>query len=151
MTNEKLITFLTNNFPGAKVAQGAQYPEMTAAANDLHSIALQLRQLPETAFDFLVCLSGVDFPEFLTVVYHLESTTLKHFLVLKVNTPDRVDPIIDTVSDIWPTAEFHEREAYDLLGIRFKDHPDLRRLFLDDNWGFPLRKDYIDDVHIVSR
>lgn len=151
MTNEELITFLTNHFPTARVVQGTQYPEMIVATEDLHSIALQLRQLPEAAFDFLVCLSGVDYPEFLTIVYHIESTTLKHFLVLKVNTPDRTDPIIDTVSDVWPTAEFHEREAYDLLGIRFKDHPDLRRLFLDDNWGFPLRKDYIDDVHIVSR
>jgi NADH:ubiquinone oxidoreductase subunit C len=58
---------------------------------------------------------------------------------------------LDSVTDIWPTAEFHEREIYDLLGIKFNNHPDLRRLFLDETWGFPLRKDFKDDIHVVER
>ena len=88
---------------------------------------------------------------FLEVVYHLESTIHGHQLVLKVRTADRENGAIDTVSDIWRTAEFHEREVYDLMGIRFTNHPDLRRLFLEEGWkGHPLRKDYADEVNIVE-
>ena len=64
---------------------------------------------------------------------------------------DRVNPEIETVCDIWRTAEFHEREAYDLLGIKFLNHPDLRRLFMTDDWnGWPLRKDYEDPVNMIK-
>ena len=76
---------------------------------------------------------------------------IDHSIVLKTRTSDRENPQIDSVSDIWQTAEFHEREVYDLLGIKFKNHPDLRRLFLDNSWGFPLRKDYVDDINIVTK
>ena len=85
------------------------------------------------------------------VVYHLESTSFKHFLVVKSNTDNRETPSLDSVMDIWPTAEFHERDIYDLLGVIFNNHRDLRRLFLDETWGFPLRKDYKDDIHVVER
>ena len=61
---------------------------------------------------------------------------------------NRADPAIDTVSDLWATAEWHEREVFDLFGIRFNGHQDLRRILLDDSWtGHPLRKDYTDDLH----
>jgi NADH:ubiquinone oxidoreductase subunit C len=59
--------------------------------------------------------------------------------------------MLDSVCDIWRTAEFQEREVYDLLGIRFKGHPDMRRFFLDSSWGYPLRKDYVDDINIVTK
>jgi NADH:ubiquinone oxidoreductase subunit C len=63
---------------------------------------------------------------------------------------DRVQPAIETVSDIWRTAEFHEREVYDLFGVTFINHPDLRRLFLTDDWnGWPLRKDYEDPINMI--
>jgi NADH-quinone oxidoreductase subunit C len=71
-------------------------------------------------------------------------------LVLKSRT-GRDNPNLDSVCDIWKAAEFLEREIYDLLGIKFNNHPDLRRLFLDSSWGFPLRKDYKDDINIVSK
>ena len=61
------------------------------------------------------------------------------------------NPLIDTVSNIWMTAEFHEREVYDLFGVRFIGHPDLRRLFMTDDWkGWPLRKDYEDEVNMIK-
>ena len=72
-------------------------------------------------------------------------------VVLKVKTSDRENPEFHSVTEIWRTAEFHEREVYDLLGIKFTGHPDLRRLFLDSSWGFPLRKDYVDDINIVTK
>ena len=87
----------------------------------------------------------------LVLVYHLRSTKYGHTVVIKSRTPDRENPQFDSVSDIWETADLHEREVFDLLGIKFANHPDLRRLFLDSSWGFPLRKDYVDDMNIVTK
>jgi len=84
------------------------------------------------------------------MVYHLRSISQKNIVVVKAKM-DRNDPQIATVSDIWRTAEFHEREAYDLFGVQFIDHPDLRRLFLTDDYeGFPLRKDFEDPVNMIK-
>ncbi len=90
-----------------------------------------------------MCLSGVDWVNNLEVVYHIYSMTYHHKLVIKVPlTKD--DPKIESVSGIWATANWHEREAYDLFGIIFENHPDLRRILLPEDWeGHPLRKDYI--------
>ena len=114
-------------------------------------MAKNLGENKELLFDFLVCITGVDYGQELGVVYHLRSTVLNHAIVIKSRTSDRVDPKFDSVSDIWKTADFLEREVYDLLGIKFTNHPDLRRLFLDSSWGFPLRKDYVDDINIVTK
>ncbi len=84
------------------------------------------------------------------MVYHLTSTIHRHMLVVKSKL-DRINPEIETVSDIWRTAEFHEREVYDLFGVKFLHHPDLRRLFMTDEWnGWPLRKDYEDPVNMIK-
>jgi NADH:ubiquinone oxidoreductase subunit C len=151
MTNEQLIDHLSKAYPDAVAKQGNQYPEINVPKELLHAFMLNLKSDPNLAFDYLFCQSGVDYPTFIQVVYHLESTKHKHYLVVKANTEDRVTTVLDTVSDIWPTAEFHEDEIFDLLGIKFNNHPHLRRLFLDDTWGFPLRKDFHDDIHVVER
>ena len=151
MTNDELKTVLTEKFPAAEIKLGSQYVEMTVKAEDLHETAVQLKQADEFSFDFLICLTGVDYPENMAVIYHLESILHRHVMVLKVRTADRINPAIDTVSDIWITAKYHEREVYDLLGVHFNNHTDLRRLFLEDGWGFPLRKDYVDEIRIVER
>ena len=151
MTNEELKIYLTEKFPEAEIVEGVQYIEMTVKPASLHEVCTLLKQTDETSFDYLICLTGIDYPEYMKVVYHLESTKHRHVMVLKVKTADRVDVKIDTVSDIWQTAKYHEREVYDLLGIEFNNHNDLRRLFLEDGWGFPLRKDYVDEVRIVER
>lgn len=151
MTNEELNLVLTEKFPTAEIKQGSQYVEMTVTPEALHTIAVQLKNDDDISFDFLICLTGVDYAENMAVIYHLESIKHRHVMVLKVRTADRINPIIDTVSDVWITAKYHEREAYDLVGILFNNHTDLRRLFLEDGWGFPLRKDYVDEVRIVER
>jgi NADH:ubiquinone oxidoreductase subunit C len=151
MTNEELKLVLTEKFPNAEVKQGNQYVEMTVLAASLLETATLLKQTEEISFDYLFCLTGVDYPENMGIIYHLESIKHRHVMVLKVRTDDRVNPAIDTLSDVWITAKYHEREAYDLLGIHFNNHTDLRRLFLEDGWGFPLRKDYVDEVRIVER
>ena len=151
MTKEELKVFLTEKFPDAEVAEGGQYIEMTVQSDALHAAALSLKQTDELSFDYLICLTGVDYPEYMTIVYHLESIRHRHFMVLKARTADRINPKIDSISDVWRTGKYHEREVYDLLGVEFNNHADLRRLFLDEGWGFPLRKDYADEVRIVER
>jgi NADH:ubiquinone oxidoreductase subunit C len=98
----------------------------------------------------LFCESGVDLKEFFYVVYHLTSRKHKHTVVVKAKISDRVDPKAESVAGIWKTAEMHELEIFDLFGIKFMNHPNLRRLFLDDTWGFPLRKDYTDETNMVA-
>ena len=100
MTNEELIAYLTGKFPEAEIKSGAQYPEMTVKAKDLHESAAQLKEIPELSFDYVFCLTGVDYAENMGIIYHLESVQHRHILVLKVRTADRVNPAIDTVSDV---------------------------------------------------
>lgn len=151
MVKEQILEKILQWVPEATCAENTQYPEVTVPRNQMHSLAVKLKEDNDTCFDYLINLTGVDWPDKLSVVYHLTSSVHKHMLVLKVCTDDRENPAIDTVSDIWRTAEFHEREAYDLLGIRFNNHPDLRRLFLEDDWkGYPLRKDYVDDINMIE-
>ena len=151
MKNEDLISTLEAMSAELNVKQGVQYVEATIPANGLHAFMQAIKENSSLSFDYMICLTGVDYPEYIQVVYHLQSVTHRHVLVVKVNTDGRETPVLDTVSDVWPAAEFHECEVYDLLGVRFNNHPDLRRLFMDDTWGYPLRKDFKDDIHIVSR
>ncbi len=108
-----------------------------------------LQNEPKLYFDYLNCLSGVDYGAIenkMEVVYHLTSIVYEYQLTLKCILPRPALPElpkIASVSHIWKSAEWHEREAYDLLGIEFEGHPDLRRILMPDDWeGYPLRKDY---------
>jgi NADH:ubiquinone oxidoreductase subunit C len=151
MDKIQLGEFIKSIDQDLEIEEGKQYVEVTVPPLKLYLLAKQLRDKKEAQFDFLFCLSGVDYGQDLGVVYHLRSTIYDHTIVLKTRTSDREHPQFDSVSDIWKTADFHEREAFDLLGIRFTNHPDLRRLFLDSSWGYPLRKDYVDDINIVTK
>jgi NADH-quinone oxidoreductase subunit C len=119
-------------------------PYIVVEASAMHEIGEYLRHDAELQFDSLMCLSGVDYgPEkALGVVYNFASMTHRHKLTVKVEVP-REGGSVPTVSDLWRTAEWHEREAYDMYGMQFENHPDHRRILLPDDWdGFPLRKDY---------
>jgi NADH:ubiquinone oxidoreductase subunit C len=151
MDKIQLGEFIKSINQDLEIREGKQYVEVTVPPSKLYSLAKELRDRKEAQFDFLYCLSGVDYGQDLGVVYHLRSTIFDHVIVIKTRTSDREHPQLDSVSDIWKTADFHEREAFDLLGIRFINHPDLRRLFLDNSWGYPLRKDYVDDINIVTK
>ena len=120
-------------------------PSIKLAPEVVAEVGQYLKDDPELQFNYLMCLSGVDFGagKNLGVVYHLQSMPLMHQIVLKVELP-RESASLPSVALIWRTADWHEREAYDLFGIRFEGHPDLRRIFLPDDWeGHPLRKDYV--------
>lgn len=151
MTNDSLIQSLTRLDPNAEVRMGFDYVEAVIPRENLLTVMNLLKNDSSLLFDYLICLTGADFEDHLKVIYHLESTTHNHVIVIKVKTENRENAVIDSVAGIWPTAEPHENEVFDLLGITFNNHPEPRRLFLDSDWGYPLRKDYKDDVHIVSR
>ena len=104
---------------------------LTVPKEELLEICKKLRNTPELDFDYLFCLTGIDYGQELGVIYHLESIQHKHNIVVKVQTDDRETPVFDTVSNIWRTAEFHEMEVYDFFGIRFNGHPNMKRLFLN--------------------
>lgn len=106
-------------------------------------ISLYLRDESDMKFDYMVNLSGVDYGTNLTVVYHLYSIPLNQRIVLKVEL-DRENPNVPTVEKVWKTANWHEREAYDMFGIVFENHPFMVRILCPYDWeGYPLRKDYV--------
>jgi NADH-quinone oxidoreductase subunit C len=151
MEKTQLKETLLKLIPGIEIKETRQYIELEIPSQQLHSTVLTLKNADELNFDYLICLTGIDLVDGFSIVYHIDSTRYNHQMVLKTKTDGRENPVIDTVSDIWPTAEYHEREVYDLLGVKFNHHPDLRRLFLDEDWGFPLRKDYKDEINIIER
>lgn len=153
MTNEALQNLISSWIPELEFTEEkSQFLNITVQPEQLIALMTQLKSNSETNFDYLFCLTGVDWGAALGVVYHLESTTHRHQLVVKVKTEDRVNPTLDTVCDIWRTAEFHEREVFDFFGIIFTNHPNLKRLFLTEEWdGFPLRKDYVDEINMIIR
>ena len=153
MTNEELQTLLSSwNFGLEFTEEESQFLNISVKPEELYGFMKQLKETPQTNFDYLFCLTGVDWGTELGVVYHLESTTFRHQLVVKVKTANRENPVFDSVWDIWRTAEFHEREVFDFFGIKFNNHPNLKRLFLTDEWeGWPLRKDYVDEVNMVIK
>ncbi len=153
MTNEALQSLISTWIPELEFTEEkSQFLNITVQPEHLHQLMSQLKSNPETKFDYLFCLSGVDWESAMGVVYHLESTTHRHTIVVKVKTTDRENPTFDTVCDIWSTAEFHEREVFDFFGIKFNNHPNLKRLFLTEEWdGFPLRKDYVDEINMVIK
>ena len=122
-----------------------KHPRIHLDAADWREVAEFLRRDPELNFDWLRCLSGVDYAADarLCCVYDLWSFERGHAFAAKVFCP-RQQPRIPSVVDLWPAADWQEREAYDMFGIAFDGHPDLRRILCADDWeGHPLRKDYV--------
>lgn len=145
MEKQQIIELLKGMGIAGEINETREYPEISVPVETLHDTALKLKNSPEFNCDFMVSATAIDWKTHFTVVYHLTSSTFHHVVVLKTNVSERENPEVDTLMDIWPAAEFKEREIFDLFGIKFKNHSDLRRLFLEDGWGFPLRKDYTDE------
>ena len=151
MNKEELKIKVTELFPAAAFDESGEWLNIIIAPGDFLSVAEILRNKIELGFDYLFCMTCVDWKTHLTMVYHLESTGYRHQLVIKVQL-DRAKPDIETVSHIWRTAEFNEREAYEMFGVNFLNHPDLRLLILPDGWEGrnPMRKDFEDPVNMIK-
>lgn len=125
----------------ALIDYGRQIVEI--AAEDFYAVAKALRYDKDAPMDYLCDIVGMDWGDKLGVLYYLESSKDYSQVTLKTSTADRENPLLPSVCDLWKTAEIKEREVYDFYGIRFLNHPDMRRLFLREDWvGYPLRKDY---------
>ncbi len=152
MDNEALKQQIASWEPAAElVEEGSQFLNVIVTPAQLSALAEKLRNEEAMDFDYMFCLTCVDYPEHFMMVYHLRSMKHKHEIVLKARIDDKENPTVDTLSNIWRTAEYHEREVFDLCGVKFNNHPDLRRILLDEDWkGYPLRKDYVDPVNMIS-
>jgi NADH-quinone oxidoreductase subunit C len=147
MTFEEIREKLAAKFGGERIgalAPANKDPFLLVQAADIVEICKFLRNDAQLAFDCLMNLSAIDWPKRnqIDVVYHLWSYSQRHAFILKVQL-DRAKPEIATIEPVWKAADWLEREQYDLLGVTFLGHPDLRRIMLPDDWvGHPLRKDY---------
>jgi NADH-quinone oxidoreductase subunit C len=145
MTGQELLNSLSKLF-GAKLQNKTEFrgeTTYTILPSDLREVAKFCRD--ELSFDYLIDITSIDNfgeePRF-EIVYELYSMTLAIHLRLKLQVSEEVGAV-DTVSDIWPTANWHEREIYDMMGIKFNGHPDLRRILMWDGYPFfPLRKEF---------
>jgi NADH-quinone oxidoreductase subunit C len=150
MLNEDLKLKLTEILPTIIFEEGGEWLNAFIPPEELVSFVEQLRYSEGLDFDYLFCLTCIDWKSHFTMVYHFSSTIHRYNIVVKAKL-DRNNPEIETVSDVWRTAEMLEREVYDLFGVKFLHHPDLRRLIMPDDWeGWPLRKDFEDPVNMIK-
>ncbi len=154
MLPEELKNKITELLPTATFEEGANAASGWVTVNidsaDWLNFATKLKQHHLLAFDYLFCLTCVDWKTHLTMVYNLDSTSFRHNLVIKIKL-NRDKPEVESVSELWRTAEFHEREVYEMFGVNFLNHPDLRLLILPDGWEGknPMRKDFEDAVNMI--
>jgi len=165
MTNEAIKEYITAKAPTATYDETGEWLNILVESTHFKSLATILNGQP-MQMNFLFCLTCVDYTTHLTMVYHMTATKDRNMnIVIKTNL-DRANPIIETVSDIWRTAEFHEREVFEMFGVQFANHPDLRNLILeeetaiavdekkeavDETKGYwPLRKDFEDPINMIK-
>lgn len=150
MTNEAIKEKITEILPAAGFDESGQWLTVNIEPTDWKFLALELRKDTSLFFDFIFCLTCIDWKTHLTMVYHLDSTKFRHNIVIKSKL-DAGNPSIETVSDIWKTANFHEREVYEMFGVNFISHPDLRLLILPDGWEGkkPMLKDFEDPINMI--
>jgi NADH-quinone oxidoreductase subunit C len=147
MNAQEIVAALRGRF-GEKILDAFEedkHPRVHVEAADAREVLQFLRREPSLKMDWLRCLSGVDYvgEGRMAVVYDLWSFEHRHVLAVKVFC-SREEARVPSVVDLWAAANWHEREAFDLFGIVFDGHPDLRRILCADDWvGHPLRKDYV--------
>lgn len=151
MTSEELKITITELLPTAAYEEGGEWLTINIEPTDWSLFAQQLRTNESLYFDYLFCVTCIDWKTHLTMVYHLSSTKFRHNIVVKSKL-DKVNPVIETVCSIWRTANFHEREVYEMFGVHFNNHPDLRLLILPDGWEGknPLLKDFEDPINMIK-
>jgi NADH-quinone oxidoreductase subunit C len=142
LSGSKIAKQLAKKFPDAVIEVGAD--SLLLKADQLLAVAEYLNTAPDLDFDYLNHVTGVDYYDYFEVVYQLTSLKHNHGLVLKVRCYDREKPTLPSVVGIWRSADFQEREIFDLLGISFEGHPNLRHIVLWEGFeGHPLRKDFL--------
>lgn len=142
LNGEEIARKITEKFPDSVVA--ADKAAVVVESKFLYQVAKFFKNAPGFDFDYLTNLVAVDYMDYFEVVYHLISLKHNKSLVLKTRCYEREKPTVPSVAGIWRSADLQEREAYDLMGIAFEGHPNLRRLLLWEGFaGHPLRRDYL--------
>jgi NADH-quinone oxidoreductase subunit C len=145
MTAQEIFDILKTQFGDAVLEsklENVPDPFVKIQPEKIKEVSQFVRDNEQLKFDYLMCLSGVDLKGKLGITYNLYSMVHRHKFVLKIEVPTEA-PNVPSVESIWKSANWHEREAFDMYGIQFLGHPDLRRILLPDDWeGYPLRKDY---------
>jgi NADH-quinone oxidoreductase subunit C len=150
MTNEELKESITSILSTITFDETGEFLTANIAAEELYPLMKELKENNSFGFDYLFCLTCIDWKDHLLMMYHMLSKTHRHTLVIRAKITDVNNAEIASVTDLWKTAIFHEREVFDLFGVTFTGHPDMRRIFLDDDWeGNPLRKNYVDENMIT--
>ncbi|MEO0793950.1 MAG: NADH-quinone oxidoreductase subunit C [Verrucomicrobiota bacterium] len=143
--DNKIVEEIIAKFDGATIRESLDHPAANVPSDLLPSVALWLRD--ECSYDLLMDVTAIDFgedasPRF-TGVYHFASTAKNEYLRLASDCPDDVEPELPSLAQIFPAADWHERESYDLMGIHYRNHPDLRRILMWDDYPYhPLRKEF---------
>ncbi len=142
LSGKEIASKVEENFPGAVLESG---PESILISSDLlFDVLAFLKGAEGLDFDYLTYVTAVDYLDYFEVVYQLASLKYNHSLVIKARLYERENPALPSVTGLWRGADFQEREIYDLMGIGFSGHPNLKRIFLWDGFeGYPLRKDYL--------
>jgi len=152
MNKELLIEKLKASFQNTEITDAKQVLEITVAPEHLFNVVNKLKNEQAFSFDYLFNLMGVDVDDKLGVFYYFESTAHNHQLMVKCFGNSRDKASLPSLVTLYPGVELLEREVFEFYGINFEGHPDLRKLFLPDDWeGFPMRKDYYDPINIVER
>lgn len=142
LSPKEVASKLAQKVPGS-IVQPAGDAVLVDKAH-LLAAATFLKEAPEFDFDFLADLTSVDYYDYFEVVYHLTSFKKNHSMIMKTRVNERGNPSLDSVTGLWRGADYQEREIYDLMGIAFQGHPNLKRIFLWEGFvGYPLRKEYL--------
>lgn len=143
LSGKEIATKLQSGFPGSIVESSES--SLVVKSESLLDIASFLKTAPGLEFDYLTAITAVDYYAYFEVIYQLTSIKHNHSLIVKTRCYGRDNPVLPSVVSLWRGADFQEREIYDLMGIRFEGHPNLRRIFLWEGFkGHPLRKDFTD-------
>ncbi len=157
MTNEEIKVYISSLAPEATIDETGEWLNIIVTPEALKPFMSALRN-GKMQMNYLFCLTCVDFKTHLSMVYHLSATTHRQSIVIKANL-NREQPVIETVCDIWRTAEFLEREVFEMFGVDFTNHPDLRNLILEEDTPvgvdgktgyWPLRKDFEDPINMIK-
>jgi NADH-quinone oxidoreductase subunit C len=142
LSGKEIASQIEENFPGSIVESSPK--SIVVNKESLFAVASYLKTTPGLDFDYLTSITAVDYYDYFEVVYQLTSLQHKHSLVVKTRCYGRDNPTLPSVVSLWRGADFQEREIYDLMGISFDGHPNLKRIFLWEGFqGHPLRKDYL--------
>jgi len=142
LSGKEIAAKLEEQFPGSIIESSQN--NLVVKSESLLEVATFLKTTPGLDFDYLTSITAVDYYDYFEVVYHLTSIKHNHSLVVKTRCYGRDNPVVPSVVSLWRGADLQEREIYDLMGISFNGHPNLKRIFLWEGFqGHPLRKDYL--------